>query len=137
MVEEASKKNKNFIDKKRASFIHADANNLPFENNSFDKIFTVNTFYFWDNHSSVLAELKRVLKKDGSLIISIRPSHNLEKFPVTKYDFSILSQQEILKLLNTNGFNSIEITEIKEPNQPHFGGMGERECTIFSCSLQD
>jgi len=135
MVEEASKINKELIDQKRASFVYADANDLPFENNSFSKIFTVNTFYFWNNHNTVLTELKRVLKKGGALIISIRPSHNLEKFPVTKYDFSIFSQQEILDLLNDNGFNSIEVTEIKEPNQPHFGGMGERECTIFSCSL--
>lgn len=135
MVEEASKKNKRFIDEKRASFIHADANNLPFKNDSFNKIFTINTFYFWDDHANVLAELKRVLKKDGTLIISIRPSHNLEKFPVTKYDFSILSHQEVLELLNVSGFNAIEITEIKEPNQSHFGGVDERECTIFSCSL--
>jgi len=135
MVEEAAQKNSEAINQKRVSFIHADGNNLPFENNSFNKIFTVNTFYFWDNHEIVLAELKRVLKKDGSLIITIRPKHNLEKFPVTKYNFTIFSQVEILKLLSANGFNAIEITEIKEPNQPHFGGMGERECTIFSCSF--
>ncbi len=136
MVQLASEINKNFIAIGLAKFIEGNIQELPFESASFDKIMTVNTFYFWDDYIKVLQELKRVLKKEGKLIIAVRPKHNLEKFPVTKYGFSIQSNDEIIKLLRSNGFENIEKTEIKEPLQEGFvAGHNEREALILNCKL--
>ncbi|WP_010178725.1 class I SAM-dependent methyltransferase [Aquimarina agarilytica] len=137
MVQLASEINKDFIAQGQVNFVKADIKDLPFDTARFDKIITINTFYFWEDHVKVLYELKRVLKKEGELIIAVRPKHNLEKFPVTKYGFSIKSNDEIIELLRSNGFNSIESTAIMEPLQEGFvAGHNERETLILSCKLE-
>lgn len=136
MIQAASVMNQKFIDQGNVTFVEANIQKLPFENDSFNKIFTINTFYFWEDQDKILKELKRVLKANGTLIIAIRPKHNLEKFPVTKYNFLVLSTDEIIKLLNKNGFNSIEVTEIKEPIQKANSGLiSEKETLILSCKI--
>ena len=59
-----------FAEEKNLNFITADADNLPFENNSFDIIFS-NLMLQWSlNLKNTFAELRRVLKPQGSLIFS-------------------------------------------------------------------
>lgn len=65
MVEECNKQNETFITTGQAKFIIADAKELPFGNETFDKVFSINTIYFWDNPNIVLAEIVRVLKSKG------------------------------------------------------------------------
>lgn len=134
MVKEAFEKNKHLIDKGRnVTFVNANIQHLPFEDNSFDKLFTVNTFYFWEDKKAALKELKRVLKKDGKLILSVRPKHVMEKIPMTKYGFSLFTKEEMIALLTNAGFDSIEVTEIKEPPQMRWGKPLNRECLILCC----
>jgi len=54
MVEEAKKLNQELIERKQVQFIQGEIENLPFAENSFTKIFTVNTFYFWKNPTQIL-----------------------------------------------------------------------------------
>lgn len=63
MLEEANKINQSFVDERRAKFQMANAELMPFEENSFNKIFTINTIYFWENPDKVLIECKRVLQR--------------------------------------------------------------------------
>lgn len=133
MVHESVQNNREFVENGRAKFLWANINQLPFENAEFNKIFTINTFYFWDNIAIVLAELKRVLIPNGELIISIRPKHNLEKNPINKYGFAVYETDDILKMLSDNGFNPVEITKIIEPPQERMGMMMDRESVMIKC----
>ena len=133
MVEEAKKVNEKLMKHKSVDFVEANISCLPFEDETFDKVLTINTFYFWEDHISVLKELKRVLKKEGSLVLAVRPKHNLKEFPVTQYNFSLVENEEILELLKACGFNRIALTEINEPPQEHYAGHKERASLIFSC----
>jgi len=49
----------------------ADATNLPFEDNYFDKVVTIYNLEHIEDTDKVLAELKRVLKKDGEVLIAL------------------------------------------------------------------
>jgi len=51
------------------SFCTASAVALPFANNSFDIIVSASSFHYFDRPTAALAEMKRVLKPDGTLII--------------------------------------------------------------------
>ena len=58
--------------KRKASkirFIHGDVHNLPFNNNSFEIVTAVETLEHLDNPNKALAEIYRVLKPNGYLII--------------------------------------------------------------------
>lgn len=135
MVNEAHKLNIKYVKNNQANFTEGTIENLPYKDKKFNKIVTINTFYFWTNPSKALNEIKRVLTTNGSFILSIRPKHNLEQFPVTQHNFTILPTENIITLLKEHGFNTIEKTEIKEPEQERWGKNFQRESLILKCSL--
>ena len=114
MVEESKRLNTDWIAKGQATFIHSNINSLPFANNEFNKIFTVNTIYFWDNAIETLNEIKRILKPGGKFIVSFRPKHQMEKYPFTKYGFTQFSKPDVEKLLKDNALNVIDVFENEE-----------------------
>lgn len=117
MVKEAIAYNKAFIDNHQAKFFVASADSLPFESPTFNKVFTINTLYFWDNPPLILNEIKRVLKPEGQLLIAFRPRWAMEQYPFIQYGFTLYDKEEILTLLSDNGFKVIQILEEQEPDQ--------------------
>jgi len=117
MVEQSIKLNHEFVREGRAKFLTATANALPFKNETFNKIFTVNTLYFWDDYDAVLTEIKRILKPGGELIISIRPKSLMQYYPFVQYGFTMFSADEAKDLLLKNGFVLSRIIERDEPEQ--------------------
>ncbi|RYU97486.1 class I SAM-dependent methyltransferase [Emticicia agri] len=117
MVEAAILLNKEFINNSQAKFFVASADALPFESPTFNKVFTVNTIYFWDNPASVLHELKRVLKPQGQLLIAIRPKEIMEQYAFTQYGFTMYTKEDLSLLLEENGFKIIQAIEAQEPDQ--------------------
>lgn len=121
MVEEATKNNQKWVDEKRAQFIEASMDKMPFEDGTFNKLFTINTLYFWDDPQKILQEFKRVLKENGTVLISIRPKHIMEKLPVTIHGFKHYDEAAAVNLLKNAGFKNVMVTEIKEPETEIMG----------------
>ncbi len=122
MIEEAERINKEWIIKGQAKFLNADIKVLPFQSEAFNKIFTINTLYFWEDEVAILFELKRVLSANGQLIITIRPKHQMIKYPFTKYGFKMYSKDDLTSLLEANGF---VVTVTYENSEPDFELNGE------------
>lgn len=51
------------------SFHTASASRLPFTSNSFDVVVSASSFHYFDDPHAALAEMKRILKPDGRLVI--------------------------------------------------------------------
>ena len=64
MLEKAKEK----IDEPNINYIRGDVGNLPFEDNSFDIILSMNGFHAFPNKDKAFAEITRVLRKGGYLI---------------------------------------------------------------------
>jgi ubiquinone/menaquinone biosynthesis C-methylase UbiE len=135
MVQESEKLNPNSISSGKARFVHAAVTSLPFANNEFDKIFTINTLYFWDNETEALNEIKRVLQPNGKLIIGFRPKHQIEKYPFTKYGFNQFSKADVDKLLSDNGFSIARIFENQEPDIDWNGQIVNMENVVVVASI--
>jgi ubiquinone/menaquinone biosynthesis C-methylase UbiE len=116
MVAEAQKLNAEWIEKGQANFVFGDIASLPFADDSFSKIFTVNTIYFWPDVQQALAELKRVLRPGGKLFIALRPKHQMVNYPFTKHGFTMFSREDVSELLNGNGFVVVNIQENNDPD---------------------
>ncbi|MCR6640336.1 MAG: class I SAM-dependent methyltransferase [Sporocytophaga sp.] len=123
MINEAEKFNAEYIKSGRVQFHLASADKLPLDSNSYNKLFTVNTIYFWEDPKHTLNEFKRVLTSDGELTIVIRPKHIMEDIPVTKYGFNLYSKDELIDLLSENNFDVLEANEIEEPSREVMGKM--------------
>ncbi|RJQ51735.1 MAG: class I SAM-dependent methyltransferase [Actinobacteria bacterium] len=70
MLAVASRRNRSAIRDGRVELRKADAAKLPYDSNSFDKLFSVNTVYFFSDPSVPVREMCRVLKPGGILVFS-------------------------------------------------------------------
>lgn len=117
MVEEARRQNQKFVRIGQAQFYLASADKLPFEEELFDKIFTVNTIYFWSDPKVALSEIRRVLKPKGQIVIAVRPKSVMEHYPFVKYGFTMFNKTDLKNLLIANSFKLTSIVEKEEPPQ--------------------
>lgn len=54
----------------RAEWITADAGKLPLRDASFDTVVTASALHYWDDLDAGLAEIRRVLRPDGHLLLA-------------------------------------------------------------------
>lgn len=115
MVAEARSLNTRFIQKRQAEFIAAASDELPLFDALFDTVFTVNTLYFWEHPQKELAEIRRVLKPGGRIVIAIRPASVMQALPFVQYGFRLYEKEDVAALLKQNGFGKIHVIEKPEP----------------------
>lgn len=87
---------------------------LPFNNDSFDRIITVESFYFWPNPDKSLKEVYRVLKKGGRFLIAadIHGDAELDEKDIEgirKFDLFNPTLAEFKTLLINAGFTNVVI----------------------------
>ena len=68
-VENSKKLNKTNIMCGKASILQASVSDLPFEEDKFDIITAIETYYFWQDKLNDLKEIYRVLKPGGKLLL--------------------------------------------------------------------
>lgn len=112
MNKEAGNLNKEFKD--QAEFILYEGKKLPFEDEVFDKIFTVNTVYFWENPVDFLNEIYRVLKDSGTFVLTFAQKDFMGKLPFTAYDFRLYNNSELEELISQSHFKRMKISEKEE-----------------------
>lgn len=112
MHNEAKKLNKEFENK--ADFVLYEGKKLPFNDQNFDKIFTVNTVYFWEEPVAFLNEIYRVLKDDGTFVLTFVQRESMEKLPFTAYNFTLYSNDEMEELVSKSHFKRMKTSEKEE-----------------------
>ncbi|MFN6943329.1 MAG: class I SAM-dependent methyltransferase [Cytophagaceae bacterium] len=115
MVEEGQEILKEHIDRGDIELLHASVESLPFGNDTFDAICTINTLYFWPDPLENAKEILRVLKPGHRVFIGIRPKKEAEKIPATKFGFTLYEQQDAIDLLEKAGFENVTIKEQSDP----------------------
>lgn len=72
MLTQAKKRNAKAIAQGRVDLRHADANNLPEFNTTFDKIIAINNVMYWENQVIALHNLRQVLEPGGFIALIIQ-----------------------------------------------------------------
>lgn len=86
---------------------------------TFDMVYTINTFYFWQNPLTALDEVKRVLA-DGGVFLNIAYTKDyLNKLHYTNYGFTKMACEEILDIHRRAGFSTTKLVEI-EPGKSFY-----------------
>lgn len=116
---------------KNISFQLYDGEKIPFRNNYFDKIFTVNTLYFWKNPINFLAELSRVLKKDGICIITFAQKKFMQSLPFVNNKFKLYSNENIKLLLKNTVFTIVNTLQKTEQVKSKSGNLVNRKYTLI------
>lgn len=114
MVKKASKLNAAAIKSGKVELRHGDATELHYKENSFDKVFSVNVIYFWDNPVAILKSIRKVMKYGGRIVIHAKSKRTLDKLKLTKSGvFKGYNADELVGLFRNAGFKNVK-HEIKE-----------------------
>ncbi|MCR4925778.1 MAG: methyltransferase domain-containing protein [Clostridiales bacterium] len=98
----------------KAEILKASVENLPFENDFFEKIITVESFYFWPEPIENLREVRRILKPDGQFLL-VADIYNRDDLPqhakenIAKYKLRNPSIEEFHSMFEKAGFSEISI----------------------------
>jgi len=65
----ARKRNQGLIDSGRVDVVHGSVSSMPFPGATFDFVSAIETYYFWPDIAGDLAEVRRVMKPSGQLVI--------------------------------------------------------------------
>ena len=108
MVQLASQRNATAIQAGLMELKQGEVSALPYPDQSFDLAFSLHSIYFWHNPVDCLKEIKRVLKPDGLLAITILPKDKWGP----RVDTSIMTLyfgNEVSALLAGAGYRMIRV----------------------------
>lgn len=113
-VEMTKELNKEDYNSGKLDVIEASVDNMPFEDDTFDKIVSVESLYFWKDLEKSISEIKRVMKKGGHacICIDIYQCDELSdeaKMHIEKYDMYVPTLQEAREVFEKVGFSSVEV----------------------------
>jgi ubiquinone/menaquinone biosynthesis C-methylase UbiE len=107
MVNKAQSRFRTEIAQDRVVIRQGDISQLPFADRSFDRVFTVDTIYFWPDTCHGMAEIYRVLKAGGVAGIGLRSKGKMRTHAVTKYNFNLYDEDEVVELMKQARFLNI------------------------------
>lgn len=105
-------------------YVWGSAQQIPWEENFFDKVLSVESFYYYPDQDRVLAELFRVMAPHARLFILINlyqeNSYSLQWVDKLKVPVHVRSIQQYRELLAKHAFENIESRQISDDTPtPH------------------
>jgi len=129
MKSEAENINSKYLS--QANFQLYDGNKIPFENENFDKVMTVNTIYFWENPVEFFNEIYRVLKKDGSFVLTFAKKDFMKNLPFTA-DFKLYNYEDVEELVAQTNFKRMIRSDKEEWITSKTGTFVKREYKVLT-----
>jgi len=113
-VEATRRYNPVLIETDRLDVLQGSVEQMPFGDESFDRIVTVESFYFWPDPEANLCEVRRVLRTGGQflLVADIYDTPDLsaeERANIERYELQNPTPEEFQRLFQAAGFREIAI----------------------------
>lgn len=109
-------------------YLWGSAENILASDNSFDKVLSIESFYYYADQGKALDELRRVMKPGGRLFILInlyKDNHySLRWVQELKVPVQAFSEAEYIELLKKHGFTAVEAQRIpdRSPTPDQYSG---------------
>lgn len=130
MLEVAGNRLKDAIDSGKVELCLGNVMEIPFEANTFDRVFHCNCFYFWPDFNKSVQEIYRVMKPESLMVTTINQA-SVEKAVergVLKYGNPDVPHY--MEILSKNGFSNVHLKEFDEHGKVYqviFASVGKKE----------
>jgi SAM-dependent methyltransferase len=108
MVKQATARNRAACRDGRAKLRHGDGTTIPFADDSADAAITAHTIYFMPDPAATIADIARVLRPGGTLVIACRTSEDATPAWIDPKIYRFRSADEITGMLRAAGFDHVE-----------------------------
>ncbi|MBT2679424.1 class I SAM-dependent methyltransferase [Bacillus sp. ISL-35] len=114
VIRSAKMRNKKAFMEEKADFVQGNVNCLPFQDEQFDKVFSIHTIYFWDELFTTVSEIYRVLKPDGRITLTLCDGKN----DVIWDGIRNIIEEQLIPIMKNQGFLEVEV--VKGPNSRQY-----------------
>jgi ubiquinone/menaquinone biosynthesis C-methylase UbiE len=121
MVRVATRRNARAVKAGRVVLSQGNVTALPFEDQQFDKIMTIHTFYFWPEPPQAISELQRVLKPGGRLIITLSTGKINARGEVEVEPLQSVLEEHVAPGMRRNGFKVARLE--RGPNSRQYNSV--------------
>src|SRR5215470_15034134 len=101
-------------------YVWGSAQQIPWEENFFDKVLSVESFYYYPDQDRALKELFRVMAPKGRLLILINlykdNPYSLQWVDKLRVPVQVRSEAEYLDLLKNHAFDDVAARRIPDPS---------------------
>lgn len=104
MVEQASNRNRDAVQRGLVDLRQGSAEHIPFEDSQFDTVFAINSYHLWNNQSAGLREVARVLKSGGKLVIIEQPPERVHEASLMQTRADVIAKE-----MTQAGYTSVTV----------------------------
>ena len=127
MVATAQKKNREHINNSKVKIHLGDFDVVVLKDNCFDKIFSVNTIYFWKNPVTTISKIYRILKPGGKVVIGFHDKRDMENMSIDPDMFQYYYPHDVTELLSIHGsLNNIDMISKKGKQNMCYCAVGTK-----------
>ncbi|WP_257391690.1 class I SAM-dependent methyltransferase [Mesobacillus jeotgali] len=105
IIRSARIRNKKAIIKEKVKLVKANLNKLPFRDENFNTVFSIQTIYFWTDAASTISEIFRVLKPEGVVILTFSDGKEDETWEGIKG----ITRNQVIPYMKEAGFRNVSI----------------------------
>ncbi len=98
----------------RISFLRANTESLPFENNTFEMVLSMFSLHLWNNRQLGISEMCRVVKPGGEILILVGRSYLLNGLAIFTDYFTGRSISYIRRMCFNAGFKEVQIKGVRK-----------------------
>ncbi|MFC0190004.1 class I SAM-dependent methyltransferase [Fictibacillus aquaticus] len=107
VLRSAKLRNRQSLRKGTAEVLLGNVSDIPLDNESFTKVFSIHSLYFWDVSSQTVSELYRVLKPNGTVTLTICNGKDGE----TWTGVQSMVEELLIPLMIQTGFKDVKIVK--------------------------
>jgi SAM-dependent methyltransferase len=87
----------------------ASAEALPFESETFTKVCSVNSIFFWPDPESGLSEVHRVMADESTLVLVFTSLESIRKRGFARHGLNLFNSDELRRLIENAGFVDVAV----------------------------
>ncbi|XP_050388760.1 uncharacterized protein LOC126807915 [Patella vulgata] len=114
MVEYASKSCHQLIQQNKLQILLSSVHHMPFNTDTFDRVFHVNSYYFWPSMKHSLREIYRVMKPGAIMVTTL----NLKRLKILQskgyFKHGNIDPLKYMVALEKTGFENVRIEYLKD-----------------------
>ena len=114
MVSIAQRRNKKYTAKGKVKILQGNFDETVFNKESFSKVCSVNTLYFWPKPEFTAKKIADILEPGGMLVLAFEDISQLAKRQLSNDVFRLYSKNEVKNLLSNAGFSNEVRIESRE-----------------------
>lgn len=118
MIRRAERRLSRWIREGRLQVRTGAAEEIPWPDVSFDGAFSVNSIYYWRDPTRGTAEIFRVLKPGGTLVLGLRSKAAIDRLRLDRLGYHPFGEEDVRELLEKAGFTAVE----RSSEDDRFGG---------------